>query len=133
MSELALGFDGFLDLALLFLFLFLELVADEFKNGDLGAVAHADARGDDARVAAGTIGKLRRDLAEELRGDRRSHEISGGLAARLERVALAESDDLLCHGARRFGTRQSGGDPSMLKKIGDQVAQGRAAVPRIAS
>ena len=130
---LALGFDGFLELALFFLFLLLELVAEELEDSDFRAITHADARGDDARVAAGAIGKLRRDLTEELRGDRRSHQVGSGLAARLQSVALAKSDDSLRHGTRRFGARQRGGNPSMLKKISDQVAQGRAAVPRIAS
>src|SRR5690348_6818882 len=53
--KLALGFDGFFYFALFFLFLFLELVADEFKDGHFRAIAHADAGGDDAGVAARAV------------------------------------------------------------------------------
>ena len=65
-GRLALGFDGFFLLGLFFLFLLLELVADEFEDGHLGAIADADARGNDPRVAAGAIREFRRDFAEEL-------------------------------------------------------------------
>ena len=53
-SDLALGFFGdFFFLGALFLFFLLELVVDEFEDGDFGAVADANAGGDNARVASG--------------------------------------------------------------------------------
>ncbi|MGC2767609.1 MAG: hypothetical protein WB607_19025, partial [Candidatus Acidiferrum sp.] len=50
---LTLGVDSFLQLALFFLFLFLELLAYEFKNRHFRSVAHADSRVNNSRVAAG--------------------------------------------------------------------------------
>src|ERR1700722_5548099 len=65
-SALALGFFGdFFFLGALFLFLLLELVVDEFQDGDFGAVTDAEPGGDDARVAARAIRKLRSDVGEE--------------------------------------------------------------------
>src|SRR5882762_2581560 len=130
---LAFGFDGFFDLALFFLFLLLELVADEFEDGHFRAITHASTSVDNARVAAGAVGKLRRDFAEELLRHGRGHQVSRGLAACLQSVALPEGDNLFGDGACGLGARQRGGDAAVFKQIGDQVAQGRAAVPRIAS
>src|SRR5271165_1945295 len=80
---------SFFFLGAIFLFFFLELVADEFKDSDFGSIPDAKARRNDACVASGAIGKLRRDLAKKFLGDLRSHQISSGLTARLQRVALA--------------------------------------------
>ena len=63
---LAGGCDWFFLLGFFFLFFFLELVAYEFEDGYFGSVAHAGARGDDVGVAAGAIGELGRDFAEQL-------------------------------------------------------------------
>ncbi len=62
--ELTLGFDGRFDLALLFLFLLLELITDEFQNGHFRPIADASATVDNARVTARAVCKLRRDFAE---------------------------------------------------------------------
>src|SRR5258708_1282953 len=132
-AGLAFGFDGFFDLALFLLFLLLELIADEFEDGHFRAIAHASTAVDNARVAAGAGRKLRRHFAEERLRHGRGHQVSRGLAAGLQGVALAEGDDLFGDGARGLGARQSSGDAAVLKQIGDQVAQGRTAVPRIAS
>src|SRR5882757_11285648 len=112
--KLALGFDGFFDLALFFLFLFLELVADEFEDGYLCAIAHASASVDDARVTTGAIGKLRRDFAEQLLRHGRGHQVSGGLSARGESVALAEGDDFFGDGTRGLGARERSGDAAVF-------------------
>src|SRR5258705_6946960 len=108
-ASLTLSFDGFFDLALFFLFLLLELVADEFEDGHFRAIAHARAPVDDARVTAGPIGKFRRDFAEQLLRHGRGHQVSGGLAARSKSIALAEGDDFLGDRARGLGARQRGG------------------------
>ena len=66
-GRLALGFFGdFFFLRALFFVFLLQLVADEFEDGDLSAIADADAGGDDARVAARAIRKLRSDVGEKL-------------------------------------------------------------------
>src|SRR5258708_1621031 len=132
-AGLAFCFDRFFHLALFFLFLLLDLVADEFEDGPFRAITHASTAVDNARVAAGAVGKLRRDFAEELLRHGRGHQVSRGLAAGLQSVALPEGDNLFGDGACGLGARQSGGDAAVFKQIGDQVAQGRAAVPRIAS
>src|SRR5712671_3433371 len=62
-GRLTLYFSGFFLLRLFFLFLEFELVADELEDGYLGVVADAVAGVNDAGVAAGAIGKFRRDLA----------------------------------------------------------------------
>jgi len=83
-SDLALGFFGdFFFLGALFLFFLLELVVDEFEDGHFGAIADANAGGDNTRVASGPIRKLRCDVGEELLRDVRRREIRSGLAARL--------------------------------------------------
>jgi len=64
LALLGSGVHSFLQLALFFLFLFLELVAHELKNRHFRAIAHTNTRGDNARVAAGTVGELRSDVAE---------------------------------------------------------------------
>src|SRR6266851_9083542 len=103
--ELTGGFYWFflLGLFFFFLFFFLEFVAYEFEDGDFGAVPDAVASGDDAGVAAGAIGELGRDFAEEFFGDRRRHAVGGGLAARLQGVTLAEVDHFFGYGARGVG------------------------------
>src|ERR1700743_137288 len=66
-DRLALRFFGdFFFLGALFLFFLLELVVDEFEDGDLGAVTDANAGGDDARVTSSAIRKLRSDVGEKL-------------------------------------------------------------------
>jgi len=56
-----------------------------------------------------------------------------GLAAGLQSVALPEGIIFSATGRVALAPRQRGGDAAVFKQIGDQVAQGRAAVPRIAS
>ena len=63
---------SFFFLGALFLFLLLELVADQFENGDFRPIANANSGGDDAGVAARAISKLRCDFAEQLRRDCRA-------------------------------------------------------------
>src|SRR5882724_7660347 len=130
---LALRFHGLFDLGLLFLFFLLELVADELEDGDLSSIAHANARGDDARVASRAIRELRCDIAEELLRDARRHDVSRRLPSRLQRVALAERDHFFRHWPRRFRAGQCRSDAPVFKKIGHQIPQRRAAVPWIAS
>jgi hypothetical protein len=48
-------------------FPFHHLVAEDFEDRDFRAIAYADAGVDDARVAAGPVRKLWRNLAEVLR------------------------------------------------------------------
>src|SRR5262249_48048201 len=71
----ALGFGPFFLHRLFFLFLFLEFVADKFKNRDLRAVANANASGDDARIAASAVRKFRRDVAEKFFGHGSRHDV----------------------------------------------------------
>src|SRR6266403_1019902 len=125
--ELTGGFYWFFLFGLFFGFLFFgfEFVAHEFEDGDLGAVADTVARGNDAGVAAGAIGEFGRDFAEEFLGDSGRHDVGGGLAARLQRVAFAEGDHFFRYGTRGFGAGQSGGDAAVFEQVGDQVAQGR--------
>src|SRR5438105_3881250 len=127
------GFGWFFFFGFFLFFFFLEFVAYEFEDGDFGSVADAVACGDDAGVASGAVGELRRDFAEEFFGDAGSHDVSSSDAARGKRIALAEGDHFFGDGTRCFRARQRGGDAAVLKKIGDQVAQGRAAMPRIAA
>src|SRR5437660_9257472 len=86
---LALYFGLFFLLGLFFLFLELELVADEFEDGHLGVVADAVSCMNNACVAASAIREFRRDLAEQLLRDGRQHDVGSRLTARLQRVALA--------------------------------------------
>jgi hypothetical protein len=127
--------DGFFLLGLLFFFLvfFLEFEAHEFEDGDFGAIADAVSGRNDAGVTAGAIGELGRYLTEELLGDGWREDVGSGLAARSKSVAFTESDELFGHRTRGFGTGQSGGDAAVFEQIGDEVAQGRAAVPRVAA
>src|SRR5258708_22513633 len=115
--ELTGGFYWFflLGLFFFFLFFFLEFVAYEFEDGDFGAITDAVASGNDAGVAAGAIGEFGRDFAEEFFGDRRRHDVGGGLAARLQGVALAEGDHFFGYGTRGFGTGQGGGNAAVLE------------------
>src|SRR5882672_3170382 len=62
--RLALGFDRFFLLGFFFLFLGFEFVADELEDGYLGVVSNTIAGMDDAGIAAGAVGKLRRDCSE---------------------------------------------------------------------
>src|SRR5205807_7687850 len=122
------GFGGFFLLGLFLLFFFLVLVADDFEDGYFGVVAHAIAGADDAGVAAGAVAKFWRDFAEEFLRDGRHQEIGSRLAARLQRVALAESDHFFGHGASGLGARERGGDAAVLEQIRDQAAQDGAAM-----
>src|SRR6201996_1604663 len=133
-GALALGFFGdFFFLGALFLFFFLELVVDEFEDSDLGAVTDADAGGDDARVTARAIGELRSDVGEEALRPVWRREVRGGLAARCQSVALAEGDDFFRDRTGGFRARQRRGDAAVLEQVCDEIAQRRAAVPRIAA
>jgi len=102
--------------------------ADEFENGNFGIVADTVTRVDDAGVAAGTIGVLGRDVREESYCGRRLEQERSSLAARLERVTLAECDDFLGQWARSLGARQRSSDAAVFEKIGDQRAEYGAAV-----
>src|SRR5579883_3187820 len=83
-------------LACLFLlFLLLELRAEQLEDRQLRAVADAEAGMDDARVAAGAVGKARSDVGEELLGGHRRHKVRRRLSARLQRIPLAEGDHIL--------------------------------------
>src|ERR1700732_905043 len=104
-AALTAGFCGFFLLGFFFLFLGLELVADQFEDRYLGAVADANARRDDSCVAAGAVRELWRDLAEELLRNARSHDVGSRLPPRLQRVALPQGDHLLCHWPRGLGAR----------------------------
>src|SRR5258707_5704783 len=75
-----------------FLFFFLEFVAYEFEDGDFGAVADAVACGDDAGVAPSAVRELGCDFAEEFLGDSGRHDVGVGLAARFQRVSLADAE-----------------------------------------
>jgi hypothetical protein len=97
------------------------------------AIADADSRGDDARVTSGAVRKLRSDVGEELLRHVWRREVRGSLATRLQRVALAERDDFFRHWTRSFCARQRRRDSPVLEKIRHEVAQRRAAVPRIAA
>src|SRR5438309_11467153 len=112
---LALYFGHFFLLGFSFLFLELELRTAELDDGDLGVVADAVPRMDDAGVAAGAIREFRRDLAEQLLRDGRKHDVRCRLTARLQRVALAEGDHLLRDGTRGFGAGQCGGDAPVFQ------------------
>src|SRR5271165_1170614 len=116
-SVLTLGFDGLFDFALLFLFLLLELVGDEFKDGHLRAVPDADPRGDNPGVAPRAIGKLWRDFTKEFLRNGRRHDVAGRLTPRLQGVFLAEGDHFFRHRARGFRARERGGDPSVLEEV----------------
>src|SRR6202049_2604304 len=65
---LALGLGGFFFLGFFLLLFRFEFVAQEFEDGYLGAVSDAVACQDDAGVAAGAVGELWRDFAEEFLG-----------------------------------------------------------------
>src|SRR5215472_4647159 len=97
--RLAVGLGGFcFFLGLFLLFFFFVFVADDFKNGYFGVVADTVAGVNDARIASGAIAKLRSDLAEQLLRNGWHQQVAGGLAARLQRVALAERDHFLRYG-----------------------------------
>src|SRR5262249_1715811 len=132
-AKLALGFGYFFLHRFFLLFLFLEFVADEFKNGDFRSITDANAGGNDASVAARAIRELRRDVAEEFFRHRRRHDLCARLPPRLQGVPLAERNHPFRNRPRSFRASQRGGDAPMLKKIGHQVPQRRAAVPWIAS
>src|SRR5712671_7089191 len=127
------GLFGFFLLGFFFLFLALELVADQFQDRDFCTIAYTNARRNDASIASGAVRELRCDLAEELLRDARRHNVRSRLPPRLQRVALPERDHFLRHRTSRFRARQRGGDSPVLEQIGDQVPQRRAAMPRIAS
>ena len=118
---------------LFFLFFFLEFVADEFKDGDLGPIANAGTRGDDAGVTTGAIREFRGNFAKEFFGDARREDVRRSLAAGGQSVALTKGDEFFGDGARGLGTGQRGGNTAMLEKIGDEVAQGGSTVPRVAA
>ncbi len=77
------------------LFLLLQLRTDELQNRQIRSVSQSPARPDDPRVTARTIGKSRRQIAEQLFGSPRSHQESRRLASRMQRIALAERDHFL--------------------------------------
>src|ERR1700684_1710346 len=115
-SDLALGFFGdFFFLGALFLFFLLELVVDEFEDGDFGAVTDAEAGGDDARIPARATQNLRSDVEEKLLRHVRRREIRGGLPARLQCVALAERDHFFHQRTRSLRACQRGRDAPMLE------------------
>src|SRR4029077_14046516 len=107
-------------------------VADQFEDGDFGAVTDANTGRDDAGVATGAIGVLWRDFTEELLGDAGSEDVAGGLTARGQGVALTERDELFGNRTRGLGAGQRGGDAAVLEEVGDQVAQGGTTVPGVA-
>src|SRR5882724_1855491 len=113
--RLALGFDRFFLLGFFFLFLGFVFVANELEDGYLGVVADAVAGVDDSGVAAGAVGKLRRDFAEEFLRDGGQHDVGSRLAPRLQRVALAKRDHFFRYGTRGFRTSQSRGDAPVIE------------------
>src|SRR5579864_3095982 len=128
-----LFFLGSLGLGGLFLLLFfLELGAEQFEDGELRAVADAEAGVDDARVTAGAIGKARGEIGEKFLGGPGGHEIGGGLAARLQRVALAKSNHILDKRLGGLRARDRGGDAFFLDNVGYEVAERGAAMRRLA-
>src|ERR1700687_304841 len=129
---LAAGLGRLLFLGLLFLFLALELVADQLQYGHLRPIADANPGKNNARVASRPVRELRRDLAEELLRNARRHDVGSPWPPRLQRVAFPKRDHLLRHRPRRLSARERSGDPPVLEKIGNQVPQRRAAIPRIA-
>src|SRR5260221_6330183 len=118
---------------LFLLFSFLELGAQQFEDGQLRAIADPEARAHDSRVAARAIGKARCDVGEKFLGGSRRHEIRGGLPARLQRVALAESNQLLDQRTRGLCPSDRGGDAFLLDDVGHEVAERGAAMRRLAS
>ena len=61
----------------------------------LGAVSDAKAGVNDSRVSAGTVGKARGNIPEQLLRGRRRHQESGGLTAGVQCIPLAQRDHLL--------------------------------------
>src|SRR2546427_12900192 len=87
---------------------------------------------DDPRVTAGAGGKTRGDVGKQFLGGARRHQVGGGLAAGMERIALAERDHLLDERLCGPGARERGGNALAFNDVGHQVAERGAAMRRLA-
>src|SRR5277367_5078724 len=110
------------------LVLLLQFRADELQNRQIRSVSQSPARPDNARVAAGTVRKSRRQVAEQLFRGSWSHQECRRLASRVQRVALAERNHFLRQPPGGLRPQDGGVNAFLLDEVRHQVAQHRAAM-----
>src|SRR6266511_1565078 len=98
-----------------------RLVVDEFEIDHVGRVTLAGTELDDARVAARTVGKARRNVREELVHDVLRAQRRNCASPRCEISAAAERDHLLGERLDRFGLRLRRLDPAVLDQRAAEV------------
>src|SRR6266540_2292032 len=96
-----------------------RLVVDEFEIDHVGRVTLAGTELDDARVAARTVGKARRNVREELVHDVLRAQRRNCASPRCEISAAAERDHLLGERLDRFRLRRL--DPAVLDQRAGEV------------
>lgn len=129
-----LFFGNFFSGALLGLLFFLfQFGADELDDGKFRSIADAPTRANDARVAARAVGKARREIIEEFFRGANGHQESGGLAARVERIALAERDHAFGERTRSLRAKQRRLNSFLFDEIRDEIPQRGATVGRLSA
>src|SRR5579863_2714308 len=136
-EELLLVFLLFLHFFGLFLlrllFFFLQLGAEELKDGELRSVSYAPPDPDDTCVPAGAIRETRCKVREELLRGLGGLKKRRSLPPRVKRIALAERDHAFGQRASCFGAPERGVDPLLFDQVRDQIAQHRAPVRGVLS
>src|SRR5208282_3605757 len=106
---------------------------DQLKHRGVGAVALTPAGMNDASVPPAALGIALGHVVEQLLHRRRGEHVTGGLATRMEVPALAQSDHLLHHRARRLRLSYRGFDSLINDEGRHQVSHKGAAMRGVAA